>query len=172
MITRDTVLVLGAGASAHLGYPLGASLVQRILALQGTAEAQLISSLLQNQGCAETLDSMLDALLKSGRESIDAFLAHHPPFSLAGRLAIAACLIPHERPANLYSRGTDNWYRRLLSAMDAPFADFAKNRLSIITYNYDRSLEFFLLSCLENGYHAKSYSDCVPIIEQIPIVHV
>ena len=32
MFTKDTVLILGAGASCHLGYPTGYDLIQKIKA--------------------------------------------------------------------------------------------------------------------------------------------
>jgi hypothetical protein len=89
-----------------------------------------------------------------------------------GKLAIAYCLIPFENEAKLYQplRG-GNWYEYLAGKLDSVFEEFGNNRLSIITFNYDRSLEHYLLNYLIN-LHGKSPDECARALEQIPIVHV
>jgi hypothetical protein len=79
-------------------------------------------------------------LRDSGRDSVDAFLEHNPNFLDVGKPSIAATLIPHEDPDAIQD---GDWYRNLFNAMNAPFAEFENNKLAVITYNYDRSLEFY-----------------------------
>jgi hypothetical protein len=51
------------------------------------------------------------------------------------------------------------------------FEDFAKNRVSFITFNYDRSLEYFLCRSLADTY-GKSEFQASQIIKQLPIKHL
>ena len=44
------------------------------------------------------------------------------------------------------------WYVYLFNQLGARKDDFNKNRISIITYNYDRSLEYFLFVALKFSY--------------------
>jgi hypothetical protein len=55
--------------------------------------------------------------------------------------------------------------------MDAPFASFPENKLSVITYNYDRSLEQFLFTALKHT-HGKSDEECAEVTAAIPIIHL
>ena len=54
-------------------------------------------------------------------------------------------LIPKENEENLFTY-QKSWLRVLYNNMSASFEEFGKNALSIITYNYDRSVEHFFLS--------------------------
>ena len=115
-----------------------------------------------------------EAFLKSGQPSVDAFLERRPEFLDVGKLAIAFCLMPFEKEENLYypnpSRGGD-WYEYLSVKLNSSFEEFGQNRLSIITFNYDRSLEQYLLNSLIN-LHGKTRDECAEALAQIPIVHV
>jgi hypothetical protein len=51
------------------------------------------------------------------------------------------------------------------------FESFGANKVSIITFNYDRSLEFFLFRGLKNKFGA-SHSGCVENFEKIRVIHV
>jgi hypothetical protein len=115
-----------------------------------------------------------EAFLKSGQPSIDAFLERRSDFLDVGKFAIAYCLIPFEDENKLYkqnvARGGD-WYEYLSARLNSPFADFGKNKLSIITFNYDRSLEHYLLNSL-HSLHGRPFDECAKALAQIPIIHV
>jgi len=51
------------------------------------------------------------------------------------------------------------------------FDEFENNQLSIITFNYDRSLEHYLLNSLRN-WHGKSVDECIEKFAKLPIIHV
>jgi hypothetical protein len=114
-----------------------------------------------------------EAFRKSGHSSVDAFLEHRPEFVDVGKLAIAYCLIPYEAEEALFpsngNRGGD-WYQYLSSKLNASFDDFGKNKLSVITFNYDRSLEHYLLTTLRNA-HGRDDDECADALRKIPIVH-
>jgi hypothetical protein len=82
--------------------------------------------------------------------------------------------MPFEREEKLYHlddprRGGD-WYEYLSVKLNSSLEEFGENRLSIITFNYDRSLEHYLLNSLMN-LHGKTRGECASTLEQIPIVH-
>ncbi|HKP03621.1 MAG TPA: hypothetical protein VJU77_09715 [Chthoniobacterales bacterium] len=115
-----------------------------------------------------------DAFHKSGQSSIDAFLEHRPEFFEVGKLAIAYCLIPYESEEALFgitgNRGGD-WYQYLSEKLTASFEKFGENRLAVITFNYDRSLEHYLFTTLRNA-HGRSDEECAQMLRRIPIHHV
>ena len=179
MITTPTVLVLGAGASYPYGFPTGVDL-KRLICEQFSTTRAVASQLL---GCLnpegtkfapDEFSKFREAFLKSGQPSVDAFLERRPEFLDVGKLAIAFCLMPFEKEENLYypdpSRGGD-WYEYLSVKLNSSFEEFGQNRLSIITFNYDRSLEQYLLNSLIN-LHGKTRDECAEALAQIPIVHV
>ncbi len=158
MITTPTVLVLGAGASYPYGFPTGVDL-KRLICEQFSTTRAVASQLL---GCLnpegtkfapDEFSKFREAFLKSGQPSVDAFLERRPEFLDVGKLAIAFCLMPFEKEENLYypdpSRGGD-WYEYLSVKLNSSFEEFGQNKLSIITFNYDRSLEQYLLNSLIN----------------------
>jgi len=119
------------------------------------------------------IDSFREALFYSGRQSIDTFLEHNPQFLKVGKMAIASVLVPLEYEQTLFS-STPNWYKLLFNHLNTRFEEFAENKLSILTYNYDRSLEQFLLTALRNSYQGKKaeYDQCWEQLSRIPIVHL
>jgi hypothetical protein len=68
------------------------------------------------------------------------------------------------------SRGGD-WYQYLSSKLNASFDNFGDNRLSVITFNYDRSLEHYLFTTLRHA-HGRSDEECAEALLEIPILHV
>lgn len=179
VITIPTVLVLGAGASYPYGFPTGKGLKDLICDAFSSTEAiatQMLSCL-NPEGTRFAPDEFFqfrEAFLKSGQPSVDAFLERRPNFLGVGKLAIAFCLMRFENEQNLYypdpSRG-GNWYEYLSVKLNSSFEEFGQNKLSIVTFNYDRSLEHYLLNSLMNLY-GKGRDECANVLGQIPIVHV
>lgn len=181
MITTPTVLILGAGASYPYGFPTAKGLKELICEAfsQPTAKAAVLLSTESDElnyapPSAEKFFQFREAFLKSGQPSVDAFLERRPNFLDVGKLAIAYCLIPFENEAKLYrpdlKRGGD-WYEYLSIKLNSSFEEFGDNKLSIITFNYDRSVEHYLLNSLLN-LHGKKPDQCAQALGQIPIVHV
>ena len=174
MITKPTVLVLGAGASAPYGFPVASELKKHICDafIKGSTASQFLH---EGSGIPlNVLAEFRETFRKSGQSSIDAFLEHRPEFIEVGKLAIAYCLIPYEVEDVLFestpSRG-GNWYQHLSEKLNASFEKFGENQLSIITFNYDRSLEHYLLTTLRNT-HGRDYDECAEMLRKIPIYHM
>ena len=172
MIQKPTTLVLGAGASMPYGFPSGKGLKEKILNFGpevleniGSERArQLHQELKENQ-----LREFQKKLLNSSQPSVDAFLEHRPEFMVLGKLLIAVALIEHEDTDTLVH--TDDWYQYLWKRMDTSFSDFHGNQLSIITFNYDRSLEHFLHTALVDSY-SLSEKNAAEKLKRVPIIHV
>ena len=87
----------------------------------------------------------------SAAPSIDSFLEHRGEDErYLGKLAIAYALIPFEKEERLFDESS--WYPILLNKLKFKFEDFEKNKLAFITFNYDRSLEHFLMTALSNQF--------------------
>lgn len=174
MITKQTVLILGAGASVPYGFPSGIELKRQICEeLRNGEKRDLIESYLNPSYMASTsskIDDFLSALFYSGKKSIDAFLEHRTEYMQIGKVAIGAILIPYEIEYSLFWT-TPSWYQDLFNNMNATFEKFGENKLAIITYNYDRSFEFYLKKALENSY-GKSGKKSIEQLNRMQIIHL
>jgi hypothetical protein len=171
VISTPTTLVLGAGASAPYGPPTGDRLRTMILdqcRQEGGAWMESFKELgIEPGGVME----FRNTFWKSSQQSIDAFLEYRREFLEVGKTAIARALVPHEDEDRLFTEFTGAWYHYLFSALSAPPDRFAENKLSIVTFNYDRSIEQFLFVALQNT-HRLSYEDAATLVGSIPIVHM
>jgi len=175
MITVPTTLVLGAGASKPYGFPSGHELRQ-FLCNQTALNGMYPFGFDQRD-----LEVFSTTFLKSGMSSIDAFLARrgeHKIGSLTnatyadiGKAAIAYCLIQRERADLLHMASDDHWYQYLWSFMSDSLDSFGENKLRIITFNYDRSLEYYLLTALQYSFGI-SVQEAALHLQKIPILHV
>lgn len=111
-------------------------------------------------------------LHNSMQPSVDAFLEKRPRLMHIGKAAISCALIPYEQEATLLARPKKpRWYEHLFAKMDAGWEQFAENKLSIITFNYDRSFEHFLFLALRHSY-GKAEAETAALLGKFPIVHV
>lgn len=167
---HPTVFVLGAGASAPYDFPLGVGLAREV---RNTLYRSEIIDLFQNhlQIHPTHTRSFADALARSGRQSVDAFLEHRPEFMDVGKAGIALILIGHEHPTYLFEGRGGGWLDYMFDKLNCPFERFGANKVAFITFNYDRSLEYYLFTCLQNSY-GKSAEACAHQLKQIRIIHL
>ncbi len=160
MFKEPTVLVLGAGASVPYGYPTGAELIEKVKSL----------------GSDYNRFDIAQALKETPPLSIDNFLSINPSLASDGKFLIARVLLGMNTTGNSIPRNENDWYSILHHALSAPsvadvqgVVDNAKN-LTIISFNYENSLEYHLFSRLLKTERFKD-SAC-EIMNNIKIIHV
>ncbi len=172
MIRSQTVFVLGAGASQAYRFPDGESLVRLAIDFTETEGMPGKVAELQALGIDEArAQGFRDQLAKSLVESIDAFLETRQEFLDIGKRVIARLLMPLEQPDYLPAR-EDDWYAYLLNRMikGSP-DDFRANRLSVVTFNFDRSFEWALFTTLQARY-GLSDDEAGDLASSVKVIHV
>lgn len=151
MISHKTVLILGAGASRPYLLPTGGELrdlilqrnydsILRSLELSGPDQKSYVDwyrELLCNHIRQEQIEDFQMRFAESEFVSIDRFLAFNPEFDDTGRFMIAAILLNCERTPHLKG----DWYQILFNELTTDGPDISADLLSVVTFNYDRSLE-------------------------------
>jgi len=181
MIKQPTVLVLGAGASMPYGFPSGEKLLVNVVNLLRNYADGLSDGYPFDKRCRFACKRLSESLLYSGLTSVDQFLESHidnDDFMEWGKKAIVECLLPVEiyhkewmTERNFINK--DDWYSYLWRHLKTPsIEDFPSNKLSIITFNYDRSLEEFLYRAIKYTYGLDHESDVIRLLGTIDIVHV
>ncbi|MFT3911463.1 MAG: hypothetical protein QM737_18715 [Ferruginibacter sp.] len=171
MIQKQTVFILGAGASYSFGYPLGKNLVEIIIKNFDPDSPDCAIPLFMGLGFSESeILAFRNQLRLSATPSIDSFLEPRGEDErYLGKLAIAYALIPFEKTDTLFY--DNSWYVTLLNKLKFSFNDFEKNKVAFITFNYDRSLEHFLMTALQNQFN-KTEQEIAEKLKKIPIVHL
>ncbi|MDP3910528.1 MAG: hypothetical protein Q8Q14_09045 [Gemmatimonadales bacterium] len=170
MIERQTLLVVGAGASIPFKFPSGRELVTAVCAGLRKDNRQLFQLLRACGFGAEQIVAFRDALARSGRPSVDRFLEFRTEFMAVGKTAIAATLIPFEGEDALF--GSDrNWIEYVWHQL-GDLHDIAQGQLSIVTFNYDRAIEHYLLTVLQSAHGVTPEKATRYVQQAIPIIHV
>lgn len=169
---------MGAGASAPFGLPVGSALKKQIcgIGMAGDLGLNLLGTKLDwTRGI---FNEFLQAFRTSGLYSIDSFLALNAKYRTPGLCAIAACLLDQERSYFLHNAaGTQfdsDWYGYLWNRMrdDVQTIDeLPENKVSFVTFNYDRSLEMFLYLSIKNTFGVPDVM-AFEYMKKIPIHHV
>ena len=150
--------------------PLGFELTTTLIAqLQENSGAPLRNLLDEHYGRTE-VTAFQRALRYSESTSVDAFLECRPEFKRVGKAAIAGYLLPLEIQENLFPNRM-TWYRYLLERLPS-FDQFSNNRLVVITFNYDRTLEKYLITALSERWNTSQKEVTTKLASGLPIVHV
>lgn len=149
MFKVNTLIVLGAGASKSYGYPLGQELIDGIVASCNPNNTK-------HSPNRVAYTQLRDRLKFYEPFSIDAFLTHYQAdkrFVEAAKMKIVEVLLqPKPSKAFQSERSNGHWYRFFWDALvagSAPDELASENhdpRFNVITFNYDVSLEHYLLS--------------------------
>ena len=162
MIKKRTVLILGAGASQHVGYPLGKTLIGNLCKFSMEDDGKWKKA---------ELEGFIKQLSRSGHYSIDAFLEQNPEHVEIGRFLIARGIKAKENVNQLFPPNDSGWYQYLFNTLVSDgLESFATNPLSIITFNYDRSLECYLHESLQARFRL-SPENAIQHLRQMKIIH-
>jgi hypothetical protein len=199
MFNQRTVFVLGAGASEEMKFPLGLQLRDRIRAhmkltdsgagMQGPA-ANLLVHLARLNGngpeCIEAAHRIENGLPYFG--SIDDFLDHRRDDSLLiqiSKMAITQLILECETasPLSQVNQGrrvgdlglAETWYFKFVKMLvkDRPRSQMNQlfENVTFITYNYDRSLEYYLMWAIADACDIP-ISTSIELIGRLSIHHV
>jgi len=189
MIEKRTVFILGAGASCPYGFPTARGLRAKIIgnfvsAYEALLHARQIPGVdVANGGYPSITEAkqFVSHFDESSTESIDLFLSRHPQFERIGKIAIALALLKAEHESQFRERvknSNEDWYfylfnrlTRELAGRDA-YRQFGNSNVAFITFNYDRSLEYFLFTSLLHAFEGADPLTVEDQILHIPIVHV
>ena len=180
MITKPTVLVLGAGASVPYDYPAGRGLkklVVEALRSQKSDKVDILRCNLELPRPRKEIAEFGKALHESRIESVDAFLeceGNREDVEI-GKRAIAQVLGARERPDVLVNTTIDKggWYTWLFERMaDCPFEQFGENALTVITFNYDRSWEQFLYTNFRALHRREDPDAAISQLRSLPVIHL
>lgn len=148
MVHQNCVIILGAGASHPYGFPCGDDFRRQLIRFASNPPPVC-------QSHAEVFKTFALQFEQSNLSSIDRFLGEcnrrktedvfpNKELIQAGKAAIAHVLLPQEDKESV----VQDWYGHLVELLThRHFPDLGK-RLTIISFNYDRSLEFHLLRSL------------------------
>jgi hypothetical protein len=191
MFNKPTVFIVGAGASAECGLPTGSQLKDRIRVGLGF---QFEGGQLRN-GDGALLQllrgrfSQVNPYIKAGRElsetittfpSIDEALhwwKARPEIVELGKLAIAHYILDAERRSPLAGKqrlaASDTWLATFismaLSGLEQREVSRAFENVTIINFNYDRTIETYLYSALQRrgGISSEEAKHCVTELKVI-----
>lgn len=181
MIDRQTVLILGAGASKPYGYPTGAELRSAICEKFPRTFARLAEKSGAPSGANKKAEGFADIFHKSSTASIDLFLARNPDFSEFGKKAIAISIMEAEKTTTFRENAPNashDWYfylyQRMTDELIAPdsYDHFSDNKITFLTFNYDRSLEYFLEESLLNSFLSADLQKIREQVKKITIHHI
>lgn len=199
MFKDKTVLILGAGASRPYGSPTSGELRQLLLGIDTGSVLDKLQprlSLRQDRSPRDGMNVPIHHLINEDmkaaaynetthldrfrqqfrlaeRVSIDAFINGLPPavdgidMAHIARSSVAAILLRLERHAAL----TGDWYQWLLEFLLRDGRDFPIDRLTVITFNYDRSLERYLDQAFEHSFRLKP-EEARAMRDRIKFIHV
>lgn len=172
---NNIVLILGAGASCDFGYPLGDEL--KIKVIQALSNSKFQSELKNAYQYRPDIDDLIKAFiedLKITKASIDRFLAKsEKAYQKLGKVGIIKVIADCENDNRIF-QNTNSWYKVLYNLMDghSDLDKFEGNNLSILTFNYDRSLEHFFFSQLVDDHGNMHMDRIITNIKKIPIIHL
>lgn len=167
----NTVLILGAGASAPYGFALMDELhtdLMKITRNIGTDFTRFLNKL----GYSDGEISNFGAALKSSHQpSIDEFLYDYDDLRSIGTTILATYFLGKER-LNLGFDGRKDWYPILWDALEPRETDKPSPVSAIITLNYERSLEYYFERTITASYSNSKRANIRNKINQIDIIHL
>lgn len=185
MIEEKTVFILGAGSAAPYDFPTGDRLKRIIcenfikdyvglpIPVGIPDESDRIKGLRK-----ELAEKFTSALRKATGLSIDQFLQINKSHLMEGKIAILLYIMRAER-SSIFRKGNEDWYSYLFKKMMTECVEesnpeyFYKNEVSFITFNYDRSLEYFLADSFVNNFSdLRREVKLLNFVDRIPIHHV
>lgn len=189
-IQKPLVFVLGAGAHFPFGFPTGAGLREHMLLnfsgnMYGMhiGDSKAVSGMFAQDRAKKLGDKLREvenrhdafrkAFLWSLLPSIDDFLRHRDrDFGVWGKKLLTALMLHYEGSArdNLGKTGFD-WFGTVWNHINCSATELPSQRISFITFNYDRTIEHFLCNAAANA-AGISLTDAWKYASQVEVIHL
>ncbi len=169
MRQEPTTLILGAGSSCAFGFPTGEGLRQLIISYRDRRDVCTHIGFGR-----DVVRRFIDSFSRSQLNSIDAFLGRNVADAEVGKGLVAFALLERENEAKLFEDIGDHWYRYMLNELVnsvSVWEDLDLSWLSVVTFNYERSLEHFLTVSLGEIFD-RGPDEVASKLKQLQIVHV
>lgn len=187
---EKAVFILGAGASYNYGFPLGKGLRHIIVrSYQGVINEIQRNIRNERPNFSSSSLSFIDKFYKSSDISIDLFLSKFPDFEIEGKIGIIYNILQSETSSKFLEElsehkksrkeENDDWmwhlYIKMINGLNVvqSFDVINFDHISFISFNYDRSLEYYLYISINNGFNFKSIGgNAKALMNRIRIEHV
>jgi hypothetical protein len=180
MIKKDTVFILGAGASYHYGYPTGEGLIEKVVEmankLLGYCRNRLesgqvvqylpdyVSAKCESKSGIKGANAAWRSVIEECEELIkrietvrplviDYFLAWSEKLRPIGKFMVAAVILDCQAKSLRKKHSGSDWYRFIIHKIGSncdDSTDIFKNNVHFVTFNYDISLEYYLRRSLSS----------------------
>ena len=184
MITAKTVFILGAGASKPYGFPtaleLRKDIIHKFPNLYKKALAELNSIESVEDRVIERELEFINIFKNSSIESIDLFLTRNNKYYKVGKDIIIFMIAYYETQSKFREdiEYRYDWYSLIYRALTKDITNaeelenlFYLNNVSFITFNYDRSLEYFLYESLFNSFISQR-NELKKLMTSLNYIHV
>lgn len=194
------VFILGAGASCDFGFPSSMKLMQEIQSLWNSPQEEIITNYAriieqlkklsrfrevgQEQIVVKKIKKLSDRLYFSGADSIDDFLSQckDEVDVQFGKLTILKIILEREQKTEGFGdealfKWEENWLRGLFGEefrfqdIEALNNKLSKDQFYFVIFNYDRCVENFLYTAIQN-YYGLTEEETKNIINKIVFYHV
>ena len=166
-LKKPTVLILGAGASNPYGFPLGSELKDIML-----EQINTLAPLLRSPNINVTLvNKFWEVFRNSKLQIIDIFLEKKKKFREIGSYVLAITIMLSECKTKSKLVSQTGWYDDLFNTLKFEDEDPNIANLSIVTINYDRSLEYFLTENIKCNCDDDMMDFALKKLRKIKVIH-
>jgi len=178
MITKKTVFITGAGASSAYGFPIGKTYKESIVKAARELNDQLYYTKLNGRNVWDYSDvvDLISKFEKSDFNSFDDWISLNSNKSKVLKMIMAHAMIIAESKSNIHEcDDKDNYLKTIwLKVIDGvnSYEDYFKNNVSFVTFNYDRSIEYYLWENINSSFGDCTDGQKIEMFEHIKIFHV
>jgi hypothetical protein len=166
---RNTLLVLGAGASQPYQFLTGGELARKLCLTSIRAYGD--PDELRRHGFDDRILDRFRDQYRRADMSIDEFLYLNPEWGELGKKLIAFHIGGCEHPDRLTAQTQGHWYRYLWGVLRQHWDNVPACCLRVLTFNYDRSLEMYLTDAAMAAFKIDAAA-AMKAIEPLQITHV
>ncbi|HBC88827.1 MAG TPA: hypothetical protein DCZ94_17935 [Lentisphaeria bacterium] len=164
--SEKTVFIFGAGASNPYGFPLGPQLKNDILNYHDLNVMKYFNA---NSNMKNLMPEFKNALRDGDYETIDYFLGRKKKFRELGAFYIVTVIGLKESQSSLFPQR--DLYADIFYMLNVESDSTEIPPISIISLNYDRSLEHFMEHNVKVNCHDEIESHALQKVKKLPIIH-